>query len=217
VEDNEPTRDKQTSELSWPEYPMTGFVAGLAEHLPAYELPLESYDSKIERIFYDAFCKVAHEHIVIEPQSECLNGRFILDFRVYAPECLYAVGIECDGREYHNETRDCVRDRAILESAVVGRIVRIPGKDIMYRIHDVLQMIASCEYRLFSDAKIVNVHTLATRERMREDSWQKSPGGLYLYQDRHYERPDEDQAIYYDPERYELTPTRLLWAGRPEI
>lgn len=78
----------------------------------------------------------------ITPQAPC--GRFRLDFNVSD------VGIEIDGREFHDSLRDEIRDACILATGAVRVIYRIRAADALYRPEDVVCALVADEPQLFT-------------------------------------------------------------------
>jgi hypothetical protein len=111
---------------------------------------LPPYDSPIEDRFVFHFENYAATDLELFPQVqvETLCGRFVLDFVARTPSG-YRVGIECDGRDYHDPGRDEWRDAMILGDEHVDALYRIRGSDIHHVIHDVLFLMATFDSVLF--------------------------------------------------------------------
>jgi len=123
------------------------------------------YDSPIEDRFALHYVKYASEEVDMAPQFEVatLCGHFIIDFVLTTSEG-YRVGIECDGREYHDQSRDEWRDAMILGESHVDAIYRLRGSDITYYIEDILYLMAVLDPHLFSDRATENLKVLASTE-----------------------------------------------------
>lgn len=93
-------------------------------------------------------------------------GLFILDFLITTPNG-HRIGVECDGKEFHNESRDEWRDGMILGGAHVDTIYRLRGADIHHRIEDVLLVLCSLEPGLFNIRARAKLRTLASEEALR--------------------------------------------------
>jgi hypothetical protein len=186
----------------------------ITDDLPLAERPLEACDSAIEDAFFWEFRKVAHDDIRMRRQEECHTdrGTYRLDFLFYSQINGDKVAVECDGKNFHSVTRDSQRDAAIIRSGVVDKIVRIAGKDIWWRLHDVLQMIAAREPWLFSERGIDIIDLRAARKHQREDGWSKGLDKFYFHHTRWYERPDPENEVSYESEFHEYAPSNLLWA-----
>jgi hypothetical protein len=109
--------------------------------------------------------KFASDDVDITPQFEVttLCGRFIIDF-VLTTSDGNRVGIECDGREFHDESRDEWRDAMILGEGHVDAIYRLRGSDITYYMEDILYLMAVLEPRFFSSRATKNLEVLASSE-----------------------------------------------------
>lgn len=109
------------------------------------------YDSPIEDRLVFHFVNYAALDLELTPQVavDTLCGRFVLDFVALTPAG-YRVGIECDGKDFHDAGRDEWRDAMILGDGYADAIYRIRGSDIHYVIHDVLYLMASFDPVLFS-------------------------------------------------------------------
>lgn len=123
------------------------------------------YDSPIENRFAMWFAKYAGDGIRLSPQVNVstLCGLFVLDF-VLEDEKGYRVGIECDGKEYHCESRDEWRDAMILGAGHTDVIYRLRGVDINYRIEDCLYLLAKLEPSFFSERMLTGLKDLVSDE-----------------------------------------------------
>ena len=121
-------------------------------------------DSPIEDLFYYDFQKVMSEEGTIHRQVECLTpvGAFRLDFMLQLPD--RRVGFECDGKDFHDEEADSIRDRAIIDAGHVDRIYHLRGRDIHFRLHDALDLIAAQDKEVFSARGRANIKALASRD-----------------------------------------------------
>lgn len=123
------------------------------------------YGSPLEDSFAYHLEKYVGDNVQIDSQvpSETICGLFIMDFVAHSPR-IGRIGIECDGKEFHNESRDEWRDAMILGTAAVDVIYRIRGRDIAHHINDVLYCIAQLEPGLCSERGETNLRTLASSE-----------------------------------------------------
>lgn len=125
-------------------------------------MPLTHGDSPIEDIFLWEFRQVAGDEVIIKPQYEVETdlGRKRLDFLLLVGEDGPRVGVECDGKRFHEATQDALRDAAIVATGAAERIYRLRGRDICFRMHEALQMLSLCEPRLFSERGKINLKAL---------------------------------------------------------
>lgn len=123
------------------------------------------YDSPIEDIFAFHYVKHASQSVALMSQHrvETLCGAFILDF-VMKDQNGYTVGVECDGKEFHNESRDEWRDAMILGENHVDVIYRVRGRDINFYIEDVLYLLSELEPSVFSERANANLKVFASPE-----------------------------------------------------
>jgi hypothetical protein len=130
------------------------------------------YDSPIEDMFVRQYEKYAAPSAELVPQQEVktICGNFILDFRIQ-DEAGYRVGIECDGKKFHEESRDEWRDAMILGDDQVDVIYRLRGSDIKFYIEDVLYLLSVLEPQLFKERAAANLEVLASPEvkQLRKD------------------------------------------------
>jgi hypothetical protein len=126
------------------------------------------YDSPIEDAFARHFSEYASESINLATQVHVTTicGLFILDFLITTSNG-HRIGIECDGKEFHNESRDEWRDGMILGEAHVDTIYRLRGADINHRIEDVLLVLCNLEPGLFNSRARAKLRTLASDEALQ--------------------------------------------------
>lgn len=139
------------------------------------------YDSPIEEDFAYNVVKYLKENVVFDKQVsvQTPKGNFRLDFKLSFEDC--AIGLECDGKEFHDECRDEWRDSLIIGEGLVDDIIRIPGRDIHRRIHICLYQIAEFYPDFFSERGKINIETLAFSEAQSIDEYYKHPhGGIDL-------------------------------------
>jgi hypothetical protein len=122
-------------------------------------------DSPIKDIFALHYVKYASDTVDLLPQVEAktLCGTFVVDFVIRNHDG-YRVGIECDGKGFHNESRDEWRDAMILGEGHLDVIYRIRGSDLNYYVEDVLYLLAELEPRVFEQRAIANLKVLASPE-----------------------------------------------------
>lgn len=196
----------------------------IAEPIPNFAVFSDhsSCDSPIEGLFYREIQKWLPYGANITRQVECQTPfvTFYLDFLVEFKG--RRVGFECDGKEFHEELRDSVRDRAIIAAGHADRIYRIRGRDIVFHLHDALDLIRIREATLFSERGHKNIETLATRERLRTDTFRKRLDGFPFEARRDYGRQREEwecDDTQSDADEIQQTegpqmPTIIYWTGR---
>lgn len=112
-----------------------------------------------ESILEDRFWGVLLNHVslgVDVRQQYRVNtslGQFRLDFCLVTSD--RAVGVECDGVEFHEPFRDEVRDAAILSQSGVDSIWRFPGPCVLGATEACLALLAATEPSLF-DSSVLN-------------------------------------------------------------
>lgn len=108
-------------------------------------------ESPIEDRFERGLRPVLHPEADFRGQVEIATrcGEFRVDYLVTCRS--RRVVFECDGREFHEETVDEVRDALILGTPYVDVVYRIRGVDIMYRLMDCVALLSRMEPPLFSD------------------------------------------------------------------
>ena len=133
---------------------------------PFYDPP---YESQLEDIFALTIIKYLNTSIDFQKQVEVdtICGKFRIDF---IADCgSKKVAFECDGREYHNESRDEWRDAMILGSKAVDVIYRLRGSDLTYHIEDCLFVISKNDPEIFSPRGLINLEVLTSDETRRHE------------------------------------------------
>lgn len=123
------------------------------------------YDSPIEDCFAKFATKFVNQTMSMTTQVDISTrfGNYRLDFVITAPNGK-KTAIECDGKDFHNESRDEWRDAMILGSSDIHEIYRIKGKEISYRIEDVFYALSVWSPWLFDDRQKYNLQRLASNE-----------------------------------------------------
>lgn len=90
------------------------------------------YDSAVERDFAEAANKAYHGMVRLDKQVGvwCGNRAYRVDF--VASTDTRSIGIEIDGRHFHDAERDAVRDDAILQTGKLARVYRFPAALMYY-------------------------------------------------------------------------------------
>jgi len=120
--------------------------------------------SPIEALLEDALVKYLHPATRKTTQRPVSTpfGRFRPDFYLVAPNTRRVLVIECDGRDFHDPLRDHWRDAAMLGTGAVHDLLRIEGKDLKRRPHDVLHLVARLFPSLFRGSARIVLERLAT-------------------------------------------------------
>jgi very-short-patch-repair endonuclease len=129
---------------------------------PYYTPP---YDSPIEDKFAYHATKYLLQDLQFHTQYEVITicGKFVVDFVAISPSGK-KIGIECDGKDFHNKARDEWRDAMIMGDDRLDSIYRLRGVDLTYFMNDVLYILSRCEPDLFSQRGHLNIETLASTE-----------------------------------------------------
>lgn len=123
------------------------------------------YDDNVHSPIEEMFIHAASKHL--DPAADLVNqaaavtlaGRFVLDFMIQRGG--RSVGIECDGKHYHENTlRDECRDALIIGSGKVSVIYRFPGAVLNYSVNEALLALSLWEPSLFSDRGRANLRRL---------------------------------------------------------
>lgn len=138
---------------------------------PAFAPP---YDSPIE----EEFARIAVKHLspdadfIAQHAVDTLCGRFVLDFVVLHEH--RRIAFECDGKEFHDTSRDEWRDAMILGDDRVDVIYRLRGTDIRHRLETCLHLVALRDPHIFSEAGRAQLLTLAD-PALRPYEWAAAP------------------------------------------
>ncbi len=121
-----------------------GSMGGADRYDPPYESP-------IEREFAWKMAKRLAPEVVLAKQFPVVTpwGRFRLDFVI--GDGKRNVGVELDGREFHDAARDEWRDVAVLASAGIDAMYRIPGATVHHGLEDALWLFSRMEPSFFGD------------------------------------------------------------------
>lgn len=139
---------------------------------PIYTPP---YDSPLEDDFAYHLTKYLEPTIRLVPQFEVktICGVFRIDFVAEGPMGL--IGFECDGKQFHDDSRDEWRDAMILGSNGVEAIYRLRGTDLYYHIDDILYIVSRWNPELFSQRGLLNLQALVSDAvRTESEEYSKS-------------------------------------------
>lgn len=170
-------------------------------------------DSPIEDIFYADIQKRIVPDAVISRQFKCPTriGTFYLDFLIQVGgRC---VAFECDGKDFHESVRDSARDRAIVDAGHSHRIYRLRGYDIVFHLHDALDLVRGRDRSLFSERGHYNIEVLASRSCEHQDESGRLASGFPFAAVRWYERQRDDDDYYDedDEDEHYVRPTVVCW------
>lgn len=127
---------------------------------PPYDPP---YDSPIEDAFAWSLGKYIDRNVAVLKQFEAptICGQFRIDLVVVTPNG-HKVAYECDGADFHDESRDEWRDAMILGAACVDVIVRLRGQDIVHRMDDTLLVASRWDPQIYSERGTHHLNRLAS-------------------------------------------------------
>ncbi len=151
--------------------------------------------SHIQKDFFEALSNVTDDDVRVrwERNVDTKCGRFRLDFLLKRLSDGFAIGIECDGKDFHTPDRDFKRDTAIIATGMVDKIYRIRGHDIFCHVYDVLQLLARMEPWIVSERGAAVIESRAHPKDLRRDHI-GSPGiGFQFATIRFYEPPHDDR------------------------
>lgn len=131
----------------------------------------DRFDSLVEQEFAWAMRQNLADDVRLVTQlpAPATWHRFSIDCGILTASGVPLIGIEIDGKEFHDYRRDLERDFKILGAGVVPKIYRIRARDVVFRLHDTLHLLALLEPFLFSKRGQRNLETLACRIGERRD------------------------------------------------
>jgi hypothetical protein len=110
---------------------------------------MNTFESPLESLFFDQLLKQLPRGVPLQTQvlAETRCGTFRLDMMATVQN--RRVGIECDGKEYHDEYRDEWRDAMILGDGQADEIIRFRGCDLTYHLDDCMFLLSKIQPLLF--------------------------------------------------------------------
>ena len=175
--------------------------------IPSYNPP---YDSPIEDSFAYNMVKYIDPEAKLIPQYKVhtICGNFVIDFLCVTSDGK-KIGIECDGKEFHDDSRDEWRDAMILGDEKVDSIYRFRGCEITYSINEILYIFSLYEPMLFSSRGRSNIKLLCN-EQLHNVSL-KYHDGLFLREI--YDSDIDNYKMIYIEHRHRNIPKnkRAFW------
>ncbi len=142
------------------------------------------YDSPIQRDLAWVLSKYVAPEVRFVKEHEVATSisRFRIDLVLEHPG-KRSVGIECDGREFHDSLADLFRDALILGSSQISTIYRFPGSLLFARPEDALYLLSIWEPELFNDRIAAQRDRLGSDEvRIAASSASWDPDYPYLFE-----------------------------------
>lgn len=129
---------------------------GRGSHVP------QRTDSPIETMFEGGLIKYLRPEVRRTNQREIQTafGRFRADVHLTCPATRRVLVVECDGADFHDGIYDDWRDAALIGSGSVHDVLRIEGKDLVHRPHDVWLLML----RMFPSLFLPRATTVLARE-----------------------------------------------------
>ena len=146
-----------------------------------YEPP---YESPMEDLFALNLDKYLAEGVNVTKQTEVQTfcGMYRLDF-VASLAGHPKVAFECDGKDYHDQSRDEWRDALILDAANIKAIYRFPDAALFYHTEDCIYLLSRWEPHLFSDRGHANLGRLASQAAQNAGENPDFGGAMLFYHD----------------------------------
>lgn len=152
-------------------------------------------ESPIEDRFERALKPVLHPEAEFRGQVEVSTqcGIFRVDYLVTCAS--RRVVLECDGRQFHEESVDEVRDALILGASSADIVYRIRGVDIMYRLMDCVALLSQMEPVLFSDMAKSSLAAEAHWLNREYGCWIAPGCGMVFYSEHYRDEDNGDQDV----------------------
>lgn len=127
------------------------------------------YDSPIEDLLAYNLVKYLEEsaRLLKQVHAKTICGNFILDFVIDSP-LAGRIAIECDGKDFHDFSRDEWRDAMILGENHVDAIYRFRGCDLHYHMEDLLLLLSILDPKAISGRGHTNLCKLASEQAKAE-------------------------------------------------
>ena len=162
------------------------------------------FESPAEHDFAYHLLKYVRDDVVIAKQvvAPTERGRFRIDFVLARPGL--RVGVEIDGRPYHEYWRDRARDALVLATDTVDEMIRIAARGIVFHVEDVFYLLAQMHPPLFSPRGRENLLRLSSPYARLESVGEAGSVAIY------YPTPDNDPDLDEKEDWYYETPAASL-------
>ena len=162
------------------------------------------FESPAEYDFAYHLLKYVRDDVVIAKQVMIPTdrGNFRLDFVLARPGL--RLGVEIDGRPYHNYWRDRARDALVLATGAVDEMVRIAARGLVFHVEDVFFLLAQMHPPLFSARGRENLLRLSSPYARLESVSDSASVEVY------YPTPDRDPDLDEKEDWYYETPAASL-------
>jgi very-short-patch-repair endonuclease len=174
------------------------FADGLLDETvggPEYEPP---YDSPIEDLFAMRLADLLRRDASLERQVEVAThcGTYRIDFVCRCGGRV--IGLECDGREFHDPERDEWRDALIMGTGKVNGIYRFAGSDIHHRLDRALYLLSLAEKSFFTERSLTNLKILGNADCVRIERAEGLSTMLYRWYPEYLAHNMDDQDLVHD-------------------
>src|SRR5262245_53638160 len=128
---------------------------------------MTEFESPPERLFHDQLRKrmPAESELLCQFDVRTLCGAFRLDFLAAVQN--RRIGIEIDGKEFHDQHRDAWRDAMILGDRQADEIIRFRGCDLHYHLDDCFYLLSKIQPLLFTERHARVIERLASDKAKR--------------------------------------------------
>jgi hypothetical protein len=127
---------------------------------PTFEPP---YESVVEERFAWSMHKFLRQTCDFEKQVSVRTARglFRIDFVITAPNQV-RIGVEIDGRAFHDHVVDAWRDCILLGEKHIDVMIRFDAKDVHYRPFDTIAVIRYLYPEVFHPDRVIAIDRLAS-------------------------------------------------------
>jgi hypothetical protein len=162
------------------------------------------FESPAEYEFAYHLLKYVRDDVLIAKQvvSSTERGTFRIDFVLTRPGL--RLGVEVDGRPYHNYWRDRARDALVLAAGTVDEMVRVAARGVVFHVEDVFFLLAQLHPPFFSPRGRENLLRLSSPYARLEAVGEARSIEVY------YPMPDNDPDLDEKEDWYYETPATSL-------